>query len=206
MEAKMHATAKSLRICAKDLERWLKRVLESWELHWHNFRLLDGPAPSFGKCTELHDTFITNQSTMASLAQRMKGEILQELKGHSSENSKGGRGSKNKLNVGKPGGASKPSNQQTNPNGGGSDADHAEGSKPGGKGKKKRRKEGPSAWPDMPKLNKEDYTSFRKEVADAFPDGCIFFLASRCSKGSECQRPHEVPEGYDTIKAKYTQL
>lgn len=45
MEAKMHATAKSLRIIAKDLERWIRRVLESWELLCHDFRLLDGPMP-----------------------------------------------------------------------------------------------------------------------------------------------------------------
>ena len=88
VEAKMHATAKSLRICAKDLELWLRRVLESWELACHDFRLLDKPMPDFKECTALHDTFISNQSAMASLAARMKAEILQEMKSQSSRDSR----------------------------------------------------------------------------------------------------------------------
>lgn len=56
----------------------------------------------------------------------------------------------------------------------------------------------------MPKMGKEEYAAFRKEVADTFPGGCIFFLASRCSKGNECQRAHEVPDGYSAIKAEHT--
>lgn len=203
VEAKMHATAKSLRISPKDLERWLRRVLESWELLSHDFRLLDGPMPCFKKCTELHDTFITNQSTMASLAQQMKGEILQELKGGLASHSlKGGKSRKGEMGRVKP-----PSTTDVSQSKGGGEANPG-GGKSGDKGAKrpgKKRKEGSSAWPEMPKMGKEDYAAFRKEVGEAFPDGCIFFLASRCSKGSECQRAHEVPAGYDAIKARYSQ-
>ena len=150
----------------------------------------------------MHDTFITNQSAMASLASRMKGEILRELKGaeggprttknlNKREGSKGGS---------RPAGQPEPFRQSE-----GGDIDSG-GGKSGPKGgKKKKRKEGPSAWPDMPKMGKDEYAAFRKEVAESFPNGCIFFLASRCSKGSECQRAHEVPDGYGAIKAKYTQ-
>ena len=54
----------------------------------------------------------------------------------------------------------------------------------------------------MPQMEKQTYTSFRDELREKFPDGCIFFLASHCSK-SDCQRSHEVPDGYEAIKAKY---
>lgn len=151
--------------------------------------------PSFKKCTELHDTFISNQSAMASLASRMKAEILQEMR---AGNPRAGKGDRNRSGGKTPGKAS--SNGQS---GGSSETDRAGGNKPTDKKKEKKRKEGASAWPDMPKLKKEDYTSFRKEVSEAFPDGCIFFLASRCSRGDECQRPHEVPEGYEAIKARF---
>lgn len=196
VEANMHATAKSLRICAKDLELWLQRVLESWELACHDFKLLDKPMPDFKECTALHDTFISNQSAMASLAARIKTEILQEMRSHNP---------KDKSKTSRPSGgrnAGKPSSSQRGGTAG--EADPEGGNKQPDRGKRgKKKKEGASAWPDMPKMEKQDYNSFRKEVSEAFSDGCIFYLASKCSKGEECGKRHDIPDGYDAIKAKF---
>ena len=199
VEAKMHATAKSLRISAADLERWLKRVLESWELLCHDFRLLDNPMPKFKDCTDTHDSFISNQSAMASLAMRMKGEILQELK----KTTGSARPDKfQKKPVAGDGGKPKnPSHALLQHGGEGVDSSAAGAGRPGNKTRK--RKEGPSAWPDMPMMKKEGYTAFRKEVSGTVPESCVFFLASRCSKGSDCPRSHDVPDGYDAIKRKH---
>lgn len=60
-----------------------------------------------------------------------------------------------------------------------------------------RNKERQHAWPDIQRLSKEDYNSFRGEVHTAFPDHCIFFLVGKYSRGdNKCDRPHTIPEGY----------
>lgn len=168
----------------------------------HDFRLLDKSMPDFKECAETHDSFISSQSHVAMLTARMKNELLKELQVKSA-----GRFSKSSRKLGEGGRPSKtPRTIAQVEEGEGSEAPGGSSSQSkGGKASKagKKRKQGASAWPDMPQLNKEEYTSFRKEVQESFPDSCIFYLASRCSKGDGCQREHTVPDGYAAIKAKY---
>lgn len=69
---------------------------------------------------------------------------------------------------------------------------------------KKTKKKGAAAWwSDMLRMKKEVYSAFRDELSSAFPDHCIYFLSSKCSRDDKCDCPHTVPEGYAAIKDKY---
>lgn len=79
VQAKMHATAKAIRIDSQDLTVWVRRVLETWEQQVHDFRLLEARPPSFQRSVELHENFVARISTAAVIADRMEARLQSRM-------------------------------------------------------------------------------------------------------------------------------
>ncbi|KAL3925836.1 MAG: hypothetical protein SGPRY_003558 [Prymnesium sp.] len=79
IQAKIHATAKAIRIDSQDLASWIKRVLETWEQQVHDFRLLESSPPSFQRSVEMHENFVARISTAAVIADRMEARLQSRM-------------------------------------------------------------------------------------------------------------------------------
>ncbi|KAL1520939.1 hypothetical protein AB1Y20_022499 [Prymnesium parvum] len=77
IEAHIGITAQATHIPASKLRSWLQRILNSWELMWHDFRLRDDAKPSLVTCVAPHSTF----QAVGTAAAVMRAELGAELRG-----------------------------------------------------------------------------------------------------------------------------
>lgn len=175
------------------------------ELSCRDFRLLEKSKPSFEECAQTHDSFISRLSHVAAmLTERMKAELLRELQGSSSRaNAPDLKRAARRWATGSPASPTNPTPSKLEEGEGGRGIGGAKFNACGKKGKKART-EGATAWPDITQLEKEEYAHFRREVADKFSNESIFFLANRFFKRDKCQKSHNVLDGYEAVKAKFT--
>ena len=208
VDARVNATAASLRLEASDLRTWLCRVLDAWGLRVRQFRQVDGAWPVFAECTLECSKFFSLHAAAAAL--RMKTDRSgmgrhreDERKRRSTEGTSAGQESLRN---------SRPAKDARR----GEDGTWGEqGAGPTGKGKRGedklgdaaggatgRQKEWPSAWPEKPRMDAETYASFCDRVRRECGDACRFFLVGKCSKGADCPKSHAVPPAYARVKAQ----
>lgn len=72
VEARVGATAGSLKMEVKSVQHMLRREFEQWGLECRRFRQSDGDRPSFQRCVEMNSNFFHTKAAAAALPQELR--------------------------------------------------------------------------------------------------------------------------------------